>query len=327
MVRYFKDTRVKCKHTKDEEGYVIPGVPNKIAAEALKIVINSIYGKFGSELFFLYDRFAQLQVTINGQLMTLTLVEELELNGIHVISANTDGIIIKLPRDKMDVFDDITRRWNETNKMNADSEDYEAYFARDVNTYVAVWPNGEIDCKGALDPKQYLKELKKGYDMPVVAVAVFEYLYHNVPVMDTLRKHTDILDFCKTQNVGKQFEVVYDTIKDGKIVSVHSQRHVRFYVSTKGVIIKKENNTDGKKSNLASGLPVQILNSLDDKPIEERNIDYSYYYKECWKIINPIKLGISATTKANAAKGTKSGKLLIKKYDRDYLTLFDDEDV
>lgn len=47
MVKYFRDTRVKCKHTPDSEGFVIPGVPNKIAAEALKIVINSIYGKFG----------------------------------------------------------------------------------------------------------------------------------------------------------------------------------------------------------------------------------------------------------------------------------------
>jgi len=47
MVRYFRDTRVKAKHTKDEDGYVIKGVPNKISAEALKIVINSIYGKFG----------------------------------------------------------------------------------------------------------------------------------------------------------------------------------------------------------------------------------------------------------------------------------------
>ena len=43
MVKYFKDTRVKCKHTKDDEELVIPGVPNKISAESLKIVINSIY--------------------------------------------------------------------------------------------------------------------------------------------------------------------------------------------------------------------------------------------------------------------------------------------
>lgn len=47
MVSFLKDTRVKCKHTKDEEGHVMEGVPNKIGAEALKIVINSIYGKLG----------------------------------------------------------------------------------------------------------------------------------------------------------------------------------------------------------------------------------------------------------------------------------------
>ena len=326
MVRYFRDTRVKCKHTKDEDGYVIKGVPNKIAAEALKIVINSIYGKFGSELFFLYDRFAQLQVTINGQLMTMTLVEELELNGIHVISANTDGIVIKLPRDKMDVFNDITKRWNETNKMGADSEDYKAYYARDINNYFAVWQDEEVEAKGALDPKQYLKDLKKGYDMPIVAKAVFNYLYKKIPVMETLRSCTDILDFCKTQNVGKQFEVVYDIVENGKIKTVYSQRHVRFYVSTKGIVIQKEDINTGQRSKLASGLPSIILNSLDDKPIEERNINYGYYCDEAYKIINPIKLGISPNQKADKNKGTVSGKNLLKKYDRDYLVLFDNED-
>lgn len=47
MLSYLKDTRVKCKHTKDSEKHIIDGVPNKIGAEALKIVINSIYGKLG----------------------------------------------------------------------------------------------------------------------------------------------------------------------------------------------------------------------------------------------------------------------------------------
>lgn len=325
MVRYFKDTRVKCKHTKDSEELVIPGVPNKISAEALKIVINSIYGKFGSELFFLYDRMAQLRVTINGQLMTMTLVEELELNGIHVISANTDGIIIKLPKEKIDIFNDITKRWNETNKMGADSEDYKAYYCRDVNNYFAVWTNDDVDAKGALDAKQYIKDLKKGYDMPVVAIAVFNYLYNHISVMDTLRNHKDILDFCKTQNVGRQFNVVYDTVVDGNITTVYSQRHVRFYVSTHGVIINKEHKDTKQRSRLASGLPVQILNSLDDKPIEHRNINYKYYYDEAYKIINPIKLGISSKQKGNARTGTVSGKVLIKKYSHQYQSLFDDD--
>ena len=326
MVDYLKQTRVKCKHTPDSEGYVMEGVPNKIGAEALKIVINSIYGKLGSELFFLYDRFAQMQVTINGQLMTMTLIEELELNGIHVISANTDGIVIKLPRDKFDVYKEITDRWNETNKMGADYEEYQMIASRDVNNYFDIQTDGTIEYKGALDPKQYLKELKKGYDAPVVAIAVFEYLVNNVPVMTTLRNHKDILDFCKTQNVGRQFEVVYDVCEKGVITHIHSQRHVRFYVSTKGVIIQKENKTTGARSNLAGGNTVCILNSLDDLPIEERNINYGYYYNECYKIIDPIMLGISPTQKGDRNKRILSGKAIIKKNSHQYNSLFDDED-
>ena len=325
MVSYLKETRVKCKHTKDEDGHVMEGVPNKIGAEALKIVINSIYGKLGSELFFLYDRFAQMQVTINGQLMTMTLIEELELNGIHVISANTDGIVIKLPRDKFNVYKDITDRWNSTNRMGADYEEYKMIVSRDVNNYFDIQTDNTVEYKGALDPKQYLKELKKGYDAPVVAIAVFEYFVNNVPVMTTLRNHKDILDFCKTQNVGKQFEVVYDICEKGKITHIHSQRHVRFYVSTKGIVIQKENKISGAMSKLAGGNSVCILNSLDDLPIEERNINYGYYYNECYKIIDPIMLGISSTQKGDRQKGVLSGKAAIKKMTHQYNSLFDDD--
>ena len=49
MVDYFRLTRIKCKHTKDEVEQVVAGVHNKLAAEALKIVINAIYGKFGTK--------------------------------------------------------------------------------------------------------------------------------------------------------------------------------------------------------------------------------------------------------------------------------------
>lgn len=327
MVDFFKTTRLKCKHTSDDIEMLIKGVPNKLSAEALKIVINAIYGKFGSDTFWLYDRFAQMQVTINGQLMTMMVIEDLELAGIHVISANTDGIIVKLPRDKEEEFKQITDNWCKTNKMTADSERYKLFVKRDVNNYFNIQENDDIEYKGALDPKQYLKDLKKGYDMPIVAKAVFEYFVNNIPVMETLRNHKDILDFCKTQNVGKQFEVVYDIVKNGNVERVHSQRHVRFYVANNGVIINKENKITNQLNRLASGKPVQILNSLDDKPIHERNINYGYYYTECYKIIDPIMLKISPNQKGDASKKTKSGKVLIKKFSHDYKTLFDESEI
>ena len=168
--------------------------------------------------------------------------------------------------------------------------------------------------------------MSKGFDIPIVRKAAFEYLEHNVPVMTTLSQCTDIIDFCKTQNVGKQFEVIYDKVVNGKMGTVHSQRHVRFYVSYNGVIIQKQDNVTKKRSRLASGNSVTILNSLDDKPIAERNINYKYYYDEAYKLISPIKLGISPNQKGNPIKGTKSGKALLKKYGTDFRTLFDEVD-
>ena len=327
MVDYFRLTRIKCKHTKDEDGLVVAGVHNKLAAEALKIVINAIYGKFGFEMFFLFDRFAQMQVTINGQLMVMMVVEALELDGIHVVSANTDGIIVKLPKDKEEDFKRITDDWCAQNKLSADSERYKLFVTRDINNYFDIQSNDKVEYKGGLDPKQYLKDLKKGYDMPVVAKAVFEYFAHGISVMETLRNHKDILDFCKTQNVGKQFEVVYQKVENGKVIDIHSQRHVRFYVSTKGVIIMKENVNSNQRSVLASGKPVIILNKLDDKDISLRNIDYKYYYEEAYKIINPIKLGISPNQKGDKNKKTLSGKALLKKNFGLYNSLFDNEDM
>lgn len=327
MVDYFRLTRIKCKHTKDEDGLVVAGVHNKLAAEALKIVINAIYGKFGFEMFFLFDRFAQMQVTINGQLMVMMVVEALELDGIHVVSANTDGIIVKLPKDKEEDFKRITDDWCAQNKLGADSEKYKLFVTRDINNYFNIQSNDKVEYKGSLDPHQYLKDLKKGYDMPVIAKAVFEYFAHGTSVMDTLRNHKDILDFCKTQNVGKQFEVVYQKVENGKVIDIHSQRHVRFYVSTRGVVIMKENVHDKKRSVLASGKPVIILNKLDDKDIALRNIDYKYYYEEAYKIINPIKLGISPNQKSNKDNKTLSGKALLKKNFGLYNNLFDNEEM
>lgn len=325
MVDYFKTTRVACKHTPDSEKLIIDGVPNKLSAEALKIVINAIYGKFGSQEFWLYDRLAQLKVTINGQLMTMSLVEDLELEGIHVISANTDGIIIKLPNDKKDVFNRITTEWNKKHKMSADGEEYDILVTRDVNNYFNIQKTKDKEFKGALDPKQYIKDLKKGYNAPIVAKAVVDWFIDGTPVMTTLRNATDILDFCMTQNVGKQFEVVYAMVDNGEIKYINSQRHVRFYVCNKGVNIFKEHNITKIKTKLAGGKLVHILNTLDDELIENRNINYEYYYKECYKIIDPIMLKISPGSKGDRYNRLDSGRILIKKHSHQYSSLFDDD--
>lgn len=317
LVTWLKDTRVKAKHSSEP----IDGIPSDILAQVLKIVINSIYGKFGFEKGDLFDRLATLKVTINGQLMIMMLCEELELNGIEVMSANTDGIVVKLYKSKKDTFDNIANNWKQLTGLDADSEEYLYYINRDINNYFVEELNGKTDAKGALNEFMYLKDLSKGYSMPVVARAVVNY-FKGIPVLETLYNSKNILDFCLTQNVGRQFHVEY--IESTQIIPM--QRYVRFYASNQGGYIYKVHNDTFAKNGLCAGQKVQILNSLDDKRIEFRNIDYNYYYKEALKIIDPIKLRISPNMKGNKDKRLKSGKALIKQYSGQYQSLFDDED-
>ena len=319
LITWLKDTRVKAKHSKED---YIDGIPAKLLAEALKIVINSIYGKLGFEKGDICDRLAVLKVTINGQLMVMMVCEELELNGIEVMSANTDGIVVKLYKKDKAKFDDITKRWLDITKLGADSEEYNRYINRDINNYLVQELNGKITYKGAFNPKMYLRDLSKGYDMPIVAQAVENYFLYNKPILETLYDCRNILDFCKTQNVGRQFHVEYT---EGNVRNL-MQRNVRFYVTNKGGIIEKVNDNTGARNGLCAGKQVVVLNTLDDLRIEYRNINYSYYYQEALKIIDPIKLSISPNQKGDASRGVKSGKVLLKKMSGQYNSLFDDAD-
>lgn len=134
LVQWLRDTRVEAKHSKEE---YIDGIPKDVLAQVLKIVINSIYGKLGFEAGDICDRLAVLNVTINGQLLIMMLCEELELNGIEVVSANTDGIVVKLFAKDKQKFDEIAEHWKEITKFGADSEEYLCYINRDIE-YIGV---------------------------------------------------------------------------------------------------------------------------------------------------------------------------------------------
>ena len=204
-------------------------------AQVLKIVINSIYGKLGYEAGDICDRLAVLQVTINGQLMIMMLCESLELAGIEVVSANTDGIVVKLHKRNKEKFEQIANNWKELTKLDADSEEYKAYINRDINNYCIQELNGKISYKGALNPYMYAVDLQKGYDMPIVAKAVVDYFLNGKPVLETFYEATNILDFCKTQNVNRKFVVIYTKNGSAEIM----QHNNRYYVCNNGGIIEK----------------------------------------------------------------------------------------
>jgi len=305
--------------------------PNKVIDRTLKTTINSgTYGKMGFAAFNddgsidyhspLYDPKALVSVTISGQLYLLMLIEMLSVKGFRCVSANTDGIIVKVEKSRYDEYYDICKEWEQRTHFDLEYTYYSEYIRRDINNYFAV-KKYDIDLdtinhdpklrakfrkkyakfKGDFNPLLYLEDLRKGYNRPIVATAVADYFIFGTNVMTSIKDCTDIYDFCATQNIGKQFGLISKVVIKGKPVDIKHQRNSRWYVSTNGGYLYKQSKATGELTGIFKGFRTTIFNQyIEYDDIDNYNIDYPYYYAEAMVIINRIL--------AKDVKGAKRAK-------------------
>jgi hypothetical protein len=243
--------------------------------EALKIVVNSAFGKYGDEKYWLYDPLAMYRVTLSGQMFLLMLIERLESVGIEVVYANTDGITARVPKALKSEYDRICSEWSEETGFDLEYQTYRRFIVRDVNNYVAQTTSGDVKMKGSFDTKRW-KDLSKAFLHPVVPKAVCDYFLCGTPVKDTIRSHDDPLDFAMSQNLGSDFKP-YALRVDGEGHHIERlQKTNRYVITTRGVALYKENGS-GRKTSLAPR-PVTIINDYDSA--NPPTPDYRWYEEQ-----------------------------------------------
>jgi len=291
-----KDERIEAKEAGD-----------KTKADSLKITINvGMFGKFGFEYSFLYDLMCIFIITLNGQLSLIMLIERLYLVGIQNVSANTDGIVCIIPKDKEDIYYKTCKQWEKDVNLDLEYTDYITYARRDVNNYITVKrkKDGFLDIKRKGDLNQYLhtEDLKKGFSMPIVAKSVEEYLIHGVPISDTIKNERDIYLFCTTQNMDRKFVPMINSVSStGESIMTAIQRQVRFYCSKDNTILFKVEDPKftnvSKKSNLQVGTGVTIFNNyIHYEDFSNYNINYPFYIKLAEKLAYGIVTGKTKNT-------------------------------
>lgn len=148
--------------------------------------------------------------------------------------------------------------------------------------------------------------LGKGLSPKIIPEAIIKYFVDEIPVEDTIKGCTDIKKFLMSEKTGKQWHVEY--------MNQEIQRTNRFYASTNGGYLWKWKNVEQPESykwndniktyqednskplkeqkqyqNMLTASGVTLLNMFDEKPIENRKINYRYYLRECYKIIEDLK--------------------------------------
>lgn len=261
---------------------------DKVKADSGKITVNSAFGKLGFEGSWSYDDQAMIQVTLNGQLYLLMLIEQLSIKGFEVISANTDGVISLVHKDRLEEYNEVCKAWMDQTKftlefttyLNPDIKDKGIYARANVNNYIAQDVDGKIKTKGCF---QYDLTLHQGFDSPVVSHVLKKHLIDKMSVDEALLNHNDIYDFCIAQKMGSQFKAKWG----GESI----QKTCRFYVCKSGKKLRKYKEENGQRlyTNLASGKNVQMFNQYVEKPMSDYDIDYDYYKKEVIKILHELK--------------------------------------
>ena len=134
------------------------------------------YGKFGDRYSFLYDPKVMLEICVNGQLLIAMLCERLSfIENCTIIQANTDGVTIKIPRDKLHEMEELCKKWEKLTSLELEYATYKKMVISNVNNYMAQYENGKIKDKGGL----YLvnPELHKNKSQRIVQIALRRYFF------------------------------------------------------------------------------------------------------------------------------------------------------
>lgn len=192
-----------------DERIIAKAEKNKVYDGGLKIVLNGTFGKLFSKYSIFYEPEMGIYVTITGQLSLLMLIEMLELSGIHVVSANTDGIVVRCPRDRIFLREQIMAWWMGVTGLVLEHKLYRSIHMRDVNNYVAITMDGEAKRKGIFAKPGLIEN--KHPDKSICAEAVVQYLLHKTPVAHTIRECQDIREFVVARAVkgGGQYKGQY----------------------------------------------------------------------------------------------------------------------
>ena len=256
---------------------------------ALKLAVNSVYGKSSDMQSWIFDRQLTMFTTITGELSLMMLIEKYELNGIHVISANTDGVTIRIKKDLLPLMYDINAWWCDITQYELERTDYSKIIFSTVNDYLAIMTNGEIKKKGDFLTDFELHKNKSGRIIPI---ALERYFVDNIPVAETIRNHTNLYDFCLRQKATRSFHYEGTNRTTGEVTQYN--KLIRYYVSNVGEKIFKVKNPECQTraaaiSQIEAGEWVCKVCNFLPKGSKVDNVNYDYYIEKANRIVTKIQ--------------------------------------
>jgi hypothetical protein len=250
--RSMKDPDAYVKLVRKRLGYKKAG--DKLRANALKLVVNTVYGAMLNLFNDLADRWAGRSVCISNQLAMTMLIVQLarQCETIDFVNINTDGIMFTIDKSEVELSEVIIATWCEITKFEMERDDFVKVIQKDVNNYIGITPDGKFKTKGG-----YVSLYKGGNfktnSLQIIHKAIVEYLVNGVPAETTIRECKDIFAFQQIIKTGGTYEGSYHYI-NGERVPVQKVNRVYAVKDPKyGAVVKGKWITEKRKKDKVSG--------------------------------------------------------------------------
>lgn len=256
---------------------------NKAKDTFLKLILNSTSGLLDNQHSWLYFPEGAMRLRLIGQLFLTKAIEICIINNWQVVSANTDGIEVLVPKNEIDNYElQLNQVANDFN-LDFEHEDYNKIIYKNVNNYICETSGNKLKQKGLFVTKPLLSN---SVDELVIAKALEAYYINNIKPQEFIsnpdKYDLHIYNYCKSNKIGKDFTVYHD----GKI----QQQLNRYYFSKNAPYLFKQKHGVGTMQHVNVGEGVQIFNNYEKKSWEEYNVNYQYYISKTQKIIDEINL-------------------------------------
>lgn len=159
---------------------------NKDKSDALKLVLNSVYGLLNNQYSTLYNPRASATVCVYGQIVLYDLCKRLSAF-CDIININTDGVAF-IPKN--DQYKRIKAMWEKDWNLTLEEERYDKWIQRDVNNYIAV-TGDEIKVKGGDVGRYSRSNYFNNNQLRIMDIAIVDKLVYGVDVLDTISEHLD----------------------------------------------------------------------------------------------------------------------------------------
>jgi hypothetical protein len=247
---------------------------DKILSEALKLILNSVYGNLNNEYSLLYNPNALKSVCIYGQIALYELCKRISPY-VTILNINTDGVAF-MPHSN--AYIDAYHEWEmDFGGLSLEEKDFEKFLQKDVNNYIAVKPDGELICKGA-DVNRFDEDaLFKNNNARILDICLVKHLVEGADIYQTL------LDNVKNPHLFQYILKAGNTYKGSFDMKGNQYNNVNRVFAAKqenGFCLFKRRHDDGLVR-FADAPINQFLWNQDCSEIEafEKIVDLNHYYQ------------------------------------------------